>query len=329
MKTRILYHPWWTHLPAAALVAAMVVAVVQAVPLPASAGVHFGFNGQPDRYGSPWGVVAFVLGYSVFFLALSVFLDELWARQERRKTFNWMSWFDEAMVGFMAGMLTAYLASLRGGPALVMPWGAVAGTVLFAVLAAVLLEYRRSYVPGPVPAPSGEDTEGLALAVRENMAAGRQWAFVDVQAPWWSDLVVVLVSVLQMVAAVMVWPASPWLSLLMLAIGLAIWLLYGGLRMVVLPDRVEVRLGLLGLRLLRIRAGEIAAVEVYSFSPLRDFGGYGIRINREMTAYFFRGNVGVKVRTANGKQYLLGSDHPERLAAVIMAVSDPSSAGTP
>ena len=65
---------------------------------------------------------------------------------------------------------------------------------------------------------------------------------------------------------------------------------------------------------------DITNIETHSFSPLKDFGGYGIRINREMKAYFLTGNMGVKLTLSDGKRYLIGSDHPERLAAVIKAL---------
>lgn len=57
----------------------------------------------------------------------------------------------------------------------------------------------------------------------------------------------------------------------------------------------------------------------HAFNAVRDFGGYGIRANREMRAFFFQGERGVKVTTSDGRRYLIGSDHPARLAAVIEA----------
>ena len=80
-------------------------------------------------------------------------------------------------------------------------------------------------------------------------------------------------------------------------------------------------MGLLGIRLLRMKTSDIASADLHNFSPLRDFGGYGIRFNKEMKAYFLNGERGVKITTRAGKKYLVGSDHPERLAAVINTVS--------
>jgi len=39
-----------------------------------------------------------------------------------------------------------------------------------------------------------------------------------------------------------------------------------------------------------------------------------------MTAYFLRGSRGVKITTINEKQYLIGSDHPDELNAVLKAL---------
>lgn len=95
---------------------------------------------------------------------------------------------------------------------------------------------------------------------------------------------------------------------------------YGGLRVTVDHQRVVVRLGIFGVRLLRLEAAGLTEVAVQDFSPLQDFGGWGIRRGRGMWAFFFRGTRGVRLQTASGKKYLIGSDHPDRLAAAVRAV---------
>ena len=96
---------------------------------------------------------------------------------------------------------------------------------------------------------------------------------------------------------------------------------YGGLRVAITPQRLAVRLGVLGLPLLRLPLDQIAAVEVLSFNPLGDFGGWGVRYSfrKRMWGYFFANTRGVKIQTTAGKQYLIGSDHPEHLARVCEA----------
>jgi hypothetical protein len=76
-----------------------------------------------------------------------------------------------------------------------------------------------------------------------------------------------------------------------------------------------------GIRVLHLKTSEITGAELYEFSPLKDFGGYGIRINREMTAYYLRGNRGVKITRTRGKAVLIGSDRPEALYTVIQSIA--------
>src|SRR5512136_175901 len=100
-KKRVLIHPLWTHLPAIAALLIMIGYLIFSSPLPAQAPVHFGFNGVADAYGSPWLFLGVTLGISLFFIGLSVFMDDLWARQEKKKSFNWFSLLDEIVVGWM------------------------------------------------------------------------------------------------------------------------------------------------------------------------------------------------------------------------------------
>ncbi len=62
---------------------------------------------------------------------------------------------------------------------------------------------------------------------------------------------------------------------------------------------------------------KIASVEITSFRPIRDFGGWGIRFGKEATAYFMSGNRGVLITGSFHRKYILGSDTPERLKSVI------------
>ena len=75
------------------------------------------------------------------------------------------------------------------------------------------------------------------------------------------------------------------------------------------------------VRVLRLPVSDIAEFAMHEFAPLKDFGGYGIRRNREMSAYYLRGNLGVKITMTGGKKYLIGSDHPERLLAVLETIA--------
>jgi len=119
------------------------------------------------------------------------------------------------------------------------------------------------------------------------------------------------------VVAATAWSEVPWLSVLVALVGIALTLVYGGFRTLVVRETVTIRMGMLGIRLLKLKTSDVASAELQDFQPLKDFGGYGVRFNKEMKAYFLKGDRGVKITTRAGKKYLIGSDHPERLATVI------------
>lgn len=326
---RKLYHPLWIHLPAGALIVTGIVSVIQMLPLPARVPIHFDMAGQPNGYGSPWLGAGLMLGLSVFYLAVSALGDELWARHERRKRFNWLSLFDEAIIGFLVGMNIAALQVAREPqPVFHFPSTIVLPLMGLAVLAAIILEFKRPHVPSE-EAVATEDATALKEKLTERFRAGQPATYWEAQDPWWMNLVIFATSILLLIGAVSTWRVILWSAVIQLVIALGIFVLYGGLRITVTQQKLSVRLGIFGLRLLILKKEQIAEIEVHQFSPLADFGGYGIRMNRQMVAFYFRGNRGVKVTTDRGKRYLLGSDHPDRLAAVLRAQQESGTGGTP
>jgi len=80
---------------------------------------------------------------------------------------------------------------------------------------------------------------------------------------------------------------------------------------------LTVRMGIFRIRVLHLELNNILSVETVEFRPIRDFGGWGIRMMGDGWAYFLSGTEGVQVRTSIGKRYIIGSDIPDRLAKVI------------
>lgn len=74
------------------------------------------------------------------------------------------------------------------------------------------------------------------------------------------------------------------------------------------------------LRKRRIRASDIAEVEVAKFDPERDFGGFGIRPIRGGTAYLTAGGQGVRVRLKKGSMVVISSQRPEKLAGTLRLI---------
>jgi hypothetical protein len=254
-------------------------------------------------------------GLSLLFVFLSIVVDEVWARDEKKKTFNWASLFDDSLVGFLVGVSLGYLDFLTtGASAFSFPWGYIAVATGGATLLAILLEFWRPFRPYPRRVEA-VDTAALEREVRRRLKNDEPFVYWQSQNPAWLSIVTVLIPLVLIGSAAYTWLVIPWVSIELFVIGIGLSLFYGGMRTLVRRENVTVRFGALRVKLIPL--AEIVQVEVHEFSAIRDFGGFGIRFNRQMTAYFLRGSRGVKLTTARGKQYLIGSDHPEILCAII------------
>ena len=69
----------------------------------------------------------------------------------------------------------------------------------------------------------------------------------------------------------------------------------------------------------RIPFEDIAHFEVRTYSPIREFGGWGIRYGRGAKTYNVSGNRGVELQLSNGKRLLIGSQRSEELSQAIAA----------
>jgi hypothetical protein len=71
------------------------------------------------------------------------------------------------------------------------------------------------------------------------------------------------------------------------------------------------------LRRRDIPLSNIAHWEARTYNPIRDYGGWGIRLGRRGWAYNVSGDQGVELELTNGKKLLIGSQRPEELSAAI------------
>ena len=67
----------------------------------------------------------------------------------------------------------------------------------------------------------------------------------------------------------------------------------------------------------RIATEEIKGFEACTYSPIRDYGGWGIRYGRKGKAYNVSGNRGVQLELSKGKHLLVGSQKPEELVEAL------------
>jgi hypothetical protein len=319
MKTKII-HPLWIHLPAVLVILALIITTLLSGPLPGQAPIHFDSSGQPDSYGSPLIVIIMILLMMVLFLAISGMIDELWARQEKKKTFNWLSLFDDFIVGGLGGVTIGYLGVLsESTPVFEFPWVQVVLVCGLATILAAILEVVRPYRKYEF-AVIAENIDGIESDIDNIVKSGQPLVYWESQNPIYNSILAVALPLVFIGVALATSFLAIWVSVLYVFLALLSFMTYGGFRTIVDQDLLVMKLGVIGIPLLRIRMSDITNIETHSFSPLKDFGGYGIRINREMKAYFLTGNMGVKLTLSDGKRYLIGSDHPERLAAVIKAL---------
>ena len=322
MKGR-LHHPLWAHAPAFVLWAGFVgwFLATQArwsgqVPIRVGAG------GVPLAWASPWVGLALVAGLGLLFLSISVLLDELWARQEARKRFNPISLLDEVVLSLLVTLQWAFLrGAAHGAERYPFPVALFAVVLGCSLVAGVALELARRPQPAAILADSADASAGFKEQVRARVASGERVVYWDIQNPKYVAWLSLGVPAILWVSAYFLSRESLWAAGLNAAIGCLLLLFYGGQRTQVTKEGVTIRYGLAGIRVFRCRLSEITAIRVRSFAPLAEFGGYGIRIAGGVTAYFLGGRRGVQLDLQARRSALIGSGHPERLSAVIEALS--------
>jgi hypothetical protein len=116
-------------------------------------------------------------------------------------------------------------------------------------------------------------------------------------------------------------PMAVWLLFLGIGVPLIIYALMGQLRARVTSEGVEASWGLLEIVRKRIPFREIEDVEAVTYSPLGEFGGWGIRMGgHKKKAWNIRGKRAVVFHLRDGTRFYLGSDYPERMIQWIQSV---------
>ncbi len=89
---------------------------------------------------------------------------------------------------------------------------------------------------------------------------------------------------------------------------------------IVQSDGLLVRFRPFHLRPRRIDLGDVVSVEAVTYSPLRQYGGWGIRYGLGGKAYNVSGNRGVRLTRRTGRRLLIGSQRADELAAAVRRV---------
>jgi hypothetical protein len=106
-----------------------------------------------------------------------------------------------------------------------------------------------------------------------------------------------------------------WVLVIAFGLGLPVFALVVRLVTEVRPGSLSVRL--IPFRAKRVLVQEMRCAGVRRYSPLREFGGWGIRIGRDGRAYSAYGNQGVQLTLAGGSRILIGTQRPEELLAAL------------
>jgi hypothetical protein len=175
---------------------------------------------------------------------------------------------------------------------------------------------RRGTTPGY--STDGDALEAPSACLYQEVQRLRQWLFVVPIAIatvviWWAFFKQV---VLQDPTGEQ--PLPEWLAwVLAFVFGLGLPALGWSMRLITV-----VRPGLLWVRLSPFRGTRIPTEEIDSafareYSPIREYGGWGVRVSRSGRAYNAYGEHGVQLVLRDGSRILVGSQRPEELVAAL------------
>jgi len=118
------------------------------------------------------------------------------------------------------------------------------------------------------------------------------------------------------------------LAVLLLNIALLALFAAANLRTEVREDGLYVRFFPFHLSLRRLPLTDVARVEAVTYSPIGDYGGWGLRYSwgapdgSRGKAYNVSGNRGVRLTYTTGRHLLIGSQQADQLAAAIEAIRE-------
>jgi len=107
---------------------------------------------------------------------------------------------------------------------------------------------------------------------------------------------------------------------ILFGIGLPLFMYTTNLTTEIRSDGLYFRFFPFHLSFRRIGAQEIKKFEACTYSPIKDYGGWGIRYGRKGKAYNISGNRGVQFKLSSGKHLLIGSRRPEELAEILASI---------
>ena len=107
------------------------------------------------------------------------------------------------------------------------------------------------------------------------------------------------------------------LAILMIAVAVGLPLLAFSMKLTVRVDPSGLKIHFPPFVNRTIPLDRISSWEPCQYRPLRDYGGWGVRLSwvGKGWSYSVSGNLGVRITSTDGKRFLIGSRRPEELAA--------------
>lgn len=309
-------------LPLLLTVIALVVQLVALPRVPAEIAVHWGVDGRADGFGPAWTspVLTSVLGIGLPALFALTSLPAL-RRGDRGHTFRLMGTVSLAVTAFVTvlatGMLVAQvgLADAADAPRVTAAMLIALGAGAVGALVGWFLQPAQEPLPTAAVEAQAAALEGdpvwvrtaeVALAARVVLGIALILVWGVVALMWVSGAPVPVIVLMGFVALAVTAAVSASTAFHMRvdASGLGV-------------------VGLLGWPRVRVRAGDIATVEVVQVSPLGEFGGWGYRFSLGVTGVVVRAGEGIRVtRRSNGRAFVVTVDDAETGAALLRGYAE-------
>ena len=96
---------------------------------------------------------------------------------------------------------------------------------------------------------------------------------------------------------------------ILIGIGLPIFFWFMKLKLIVTKKGLHYQFFPIHIKERLIPFEDIAKFKAITYSPIKEFGGWGIRYGFESKAYNVKGNKGLQIILKNGRKILFGSQH--------------------
>lgn len=287
------------------------VLVWQMLPqVPNPVAVHWGLNGAPDGFGSPYTYMVLIalLGW-----ALPVVMAVPWSHTPNAQPSRfmvavavWLSIFI-SFISVGSVMVQRGLASADGAPGV----GPIILLALPTAIVGALVPYFL--LPKPVWAETGKKVEPLSLAPGQTVA----WTSQAKMGRWF----LILMSGLAVALAVGALFAAPW-YLLGTSAFLGLMLVGFSVFRVSVGQRGLIVRGYLGFPSMRAPLDRIVGVELVQVSPMQEWGGWGWRFRPGGEAIVTRSGPAIQATLTGGGVMVVTAEDAAVGAATLAALVD-------